>query len=80
MSVDEILAAARGEKSDTPAAAPEPATEVESTDAESAEAEATAAPEAPPEPAAEAAAPKAKAELPTDTAGIVAYCRQTDAS
>lgn len=64
MSVAEMLAAARGEKSGDAVAAPK---------AESPE------PEPQPEPVAEPAVAEAPAgDLPTDVAGMLAYCRQAD--
>jgi hypothetical protein len=72
MSLEDILAAARGEKSAAPAAAPE--THVEPAPEPAAE------PEAAEPPAAEPDAPTPRGELPTDTAGMLDYCRKTDGS
>mgnify|MGYP006969358522 CR=1 FL=1 len=72
-SIEEILAAARGEAAP---AAPKPAAEPEPEPEPVAE-----APEPEPEPEPEPPAAPAKAtggDLPTDTAGIIAWCRAND--
>ena len=73
MSVEEMLAAARAEKSGgaqskAPAAEAEPVAEPE-----------PAAPAEEPAVTADDAVP-AKGDVPTDTAGIVEYCRKTDSN
>ena len=74
MSVEEILAAARG-GGKLPSQAKSAAPEAEAAAAPAADPEPPAAdPEPDPEPAVEAAA----GEIPTDTNGIVAFCRKVD--
>ena len=74
MSVEEILAAARG-GGKLPSQTQSAAAEAEAASAPAADPEPPAAdPEPDPEPAVEAAA----GEIPTDTNGIVAFCRKVD--
>ncbi len=81
MTVEEMLAAARAEKAGGAAPAPQAAASVETPVAPAEEPSAAAAAPAAEEPVAEESStpsPKAAADLPTTTDGIVAYCRQVD--
>jgi hypothetical protein len=74
MSVEEMLAAARGEKSGTKPVAVEPEPVAVEPEPVAAEPEPVAA-----EPAAAAAA-QDDGDIPTDIAGVLAWCRQHDGS